>query len=75
MSHQREYYPSDTLKMLNKSEGKAARGGVRYPESLRAIFSLPTAHSQGRHLVGATGTTAHSTTRQRIADRFVNNHL
>lgn len=47
----REYYPSDTLKLINQSEHKAVRGGLRGTWQALGIEEKKGAHSIGRHLV------------------------
>jgi hypothetical protein len=50
MSFTREYFPSDTLKLINESEGKMVRAGVQRAPADPAE-AAKSAHSIGRHLL------------------------
>ena len=63
MAFSREYYPSDTIKILNESEGKAGISGK-------------LAHAFSRHLVStAKGSLHQGVDRDTFANRFANDPL
>jgi hypothetical protein len=72
MPFRREYFPSDTLKLINKSEGKLVRDGVQRDPTPDEKLKGVQAHSVGRHLVkDAPGGLGHGAARDQIRDRFL----
>jgi hypothetical protein len=75
----REYFPSDTLKLINKSEHLAVRGGLRDTITALGVDEKYGAHTIGRHLVnrlpgrkGTTGALGIGVKFEDFRDRFLN---
>lgn len=51
MSYKREYYPSDTLKLINQSEGLMVRNRTRMTPLVANEPAKRSAHAIGRHLL------------------------
>jgi hypothetical protein len=68
----REYYPSDTLKLINRSESLLVRGGVRGTAAMLGADDKHAAHSIGRHLLkGAPGARGLGVPMAEFRDRFL----
>lgn len=73
MALQREYFPSDTLKLINQSESYLVRGGKRQTPSQAGEDEDKGAHSIGRHLLkGAPGARGLGIGYEEFRDRFLN---
>jgi hypothetical protein len=72
MPFRREYFPSDTLKLINKSEGRLVRDGKQRDPTADEKLKGHQAHSVGRHLAkGAPGGLGHGAPKDQIRDRFL----
>jgi hypothetical protein len=69
----REYYPSDTLKLINQSESFLVRGGARTTPAAAGTDEKYGAHTIGRHLLkGAPGALGLGVPMTEFRDRFLN---
>lgn len=74
MPHQREYYPSDTLKLINHSEGLMVRNRMRMTPQAANEPAKRSAHAVGRHLLkGAPGGLGQGVKSSDFMDRFKDN--
>jgi hypothetical protein len=72
MPFAREYFPSDTLKLINKSEHLAVRGGVRGTGTDLGVEDKQLAHTIGRHLLsGSPGALGKGVPVDEFRDRFL----
>ncbi len=69
----REYFPSDALKLINRSESMVVRAGVRSTTVKAGVKDKFGAHSVGRHLLkGAPGSLGGGVPFNQFKDRFLN---
>lgn len=74
MAYRREYYPSDTIKLINESEGNLVRNRTRSTPAEVGEIAAHGAHAMSQHLVkGAPGSLGHGVASDTARDRFVNN--
>lgn len=72
MPLQREWFPSDTLKLINSSEALAVRNNKRGTATALGVEDKHTAHTIGRHLVkGAPGSRGLGIPFTEFRDRFL----
>ena len=73
MALQREYYPSDTLKLINQSESLVVRNAVLGNATTMGVEDKYVAHTIGRHLVkGSPGALGLGVPLAEFRDRFLN---
>lgn len=72
----REYYPSDTIKLVNRSEGMMVRNRVLQTPVQAGESAHNSAHAIGRHLLkGAPGSLGQGVAAGAFADRFLSDPL
>ncbi len=72
MNLKREYFPSDTLKLINQSEGLVVRNRVRNTGAALGVDDSKTAHTIGRHLIkGSPGALGKGIPMADARDRFL----
>jgi hypothetical protein len=72
MPLQREYFPSDTIKLINASESQVVRSGARSSTIAAGVDDRFGAHSIGRHLLkGAPGSLGEGVPFNEFKDRFL----
>ncbi len=72
MPLKREYFPSDTLKLINQSEGLVVRNRVRSTGAVAGVDDSKTAHTIGRHLLkGSPGSRGLGIPMAEARDRFL----
>lgn len=72
----REYFPSDTIKLINQSEGMMVRNRRRLTPAQAGESDHNSAHAIGRHLLkGAPGALRHGIGHIAFADRFLSDPL
>ena len=72
MPLKREYFPSDTLKLINQSEGLVVRNRIRSTGAAAGVDDSKTAHTIGRHLIkGSPGALGMGIPMAEARDRFL----
>ena len=72
----REYFPSDTIKLINQSEGMMVRNRLRLTPAQAGESAHNSAHAIGRHLLkGAPGALGGGIAHTAFADRFLTDPL
>jgi hypothetical protein len=73
MAFAREWFPSDTLKLINQSEGLLVRNGMRSTPGSIGVDDSYGAHAVGSHLLkGAPGALGGGIEHDAMANRFLN---